>query len=66
MAQGSESTRVPEGTAVDAGKQRAAAEMKKMEKEKLDKDAMDIAERGMEEMHEDEKPNIPGDTIFTK
>jgi hypothetical protein len=37
-----------------------------MEKEKLDKDAMDIAKRGMEEMHEDEKPNIPGDTIFTK
>jgi hypothetical protein len=66
MAQGSESTRVPAGTSGDAGKQRAADEMKKFEKEKLDKDAMDSAKRGMEEMHEDEKPDIPGDTIFTK
>ena len=40
--------------------------MKKFEKEKLDQDAMESAERGMKEMHEDEKPNIPGDTIFTK
>ena len=56
MAQGLDSTKIPgTKTGVD-----------KTEEETLDRDAMKGAKRGLKEMHEDEKPSIPGDSIFTK
>jgi hypothetical protein len=56
MAQVSDSTKI-------AGSKTGVSET---EQEKLDREAMKSAEAGLKEMHEDEKPTVPGDTIFSK